>query len=197
MQIIAHRRNTIEDLRQTPKAFGVELDIRSWGNELVVHHDPYIKGESLIAWLEHYDHQLLILNVKEEGLEARLLEIMRSKGIENFFFLDQSLPFLVKFATQNESRCAVRISEYESINTALAFKGLISWVWVDCFSQFPLNAIDTKKLISAGFKLCIVSPELHGRYPEKEIPNLRNLLLSHGIQPDAVCTKRPDLWLSI
>ena len=33
---------------------------------------------------------------------------------------------------------AVRISEFESIETALTLAGKVDWVWVDCFTHFPL-----------------------------------------------------------
>ena len=194
MQIIAHRKNTIADLSQTPSQFGIEVDIRSWGETLTIHHDPFVKGEDFSEWLKHYQHSLLILNVKEEGLEARLIELMKKHGIENYFFLDQSFPFLVKWAKLGEKRLAVRVSEYESIDTALSLKDKVNWIWVDCFTRFPLNANTAKQLKEANFKICLVSPELQGRNAELEIPVLQKLLKVENITPDAVCTKRPDLW---
>ena len=194
MQIIAHRKNTIAELSQTPSQFGIEVDIRSWGEGLTIHHDPFVKGEDFSEWLKHYQHSLLILNVKEEGLEARLIELMKKHGIENYFFLDQSFPFLVKWAKLGEKRLAVRVSEYESIDTALSLKDKVNWIWVDCFTRFPLNANTAKQLKEANFKICLVSPELQGRNAELEIPALQKLLKAENITPDAVCTKRPDLW---
>ena len=194
MQIIAHRKNTIAELSQTPSQFGIEVDIRSWGEGLTTHHDPFVKGEDFSEWLKHYQHSLLILNVKEEGLEARLIELMKKHGIENYFFLDQSFPFLVKWAKLGEKRLAVRVSEYESIDTALSLKDKVNWIWVDCFTRFPLNANTAKQLKEANFKICLVSPELQGRNAELEIPALQKLLKAENITPDAVCTKRPDLW---
>lgn len=194
MQIIAHRKNTIAELSQTPSQFGIEVDIRSWGETLTIHHDPFVKGEDFSEWLKHYQHSLLILNVKEEGLEARLIELMKKHGIENYFFLDQSFPFLVKWAKLGEKRLAVRVSEYESIDTALSLKDKVNWIWVDCFTRFPLNANTAKQLNEANFKVCLVSPELQGRNAELEIPVLQKLLKAENITPDAVCTKRPDLW---
>lgn len=196
MQIIAHRKNTIAELSQTPHEFGIEVDIRSWGDDLVIHHDPFIQGESFKDWLKHYQHRLLILNVKEEGLEARLIDLMKEHGIVNYFFLDQSFPFLVKWAKLGEKRLAARVSEYESIETALRLQNKIDWIWVDCFSEFPLSEDAARRLHDANFKLCLVSPELQGRNAETEIPALQALLKSRNIHADAVCTKRPDLWQS-
>ena len=49
-------------------------------------------------------------------------------------------------------------------------------------------------LCPAGFKLCLVSPELQGRDAHSEIPALAKLLNEQAIAADAVCTKRTDLW---
>jgi hypothetical protein len=194
MKLIAHRRNTMDELRATPTHLGVEVDIRSFGERLVIHHDPYLGGEDFAAWLDHYRHGTLILNVKEEGLEQRLLEMTAARGIEDFFFLDQSFPFLVKTARQGERRCAVRVSEYERIDTALSLAGKIDWVWVDCFTRFPLSEEDASRLHGAGFKLCLVSPELQHRTDAGEIAALRQLLCERHITPEAVCTKWPARW---
>jgi hypothetical protein len=194
MHIISHRVNTIASLKKTSKTYGVEVDIRSFAGTLILHHDPLILGEAFEEWIKFYDHGTLILNVKEEGLEIHLLELMYRYNIENFFFLDQSFPFLRKTAFEGESRCAVRVSEYEDINTALSLSGLIDWAWIDCFSNFPLSLENAESLQNAGFKLCIVSPELQGRGSVSEILRFRNHIQLLGIKGDAVCTKHADLW---
>jgi len=196
MNLIAHRRNTLEELNATPYQYGVEVDIRSFGEQLIIHHDPFVLGTVFEDWLAAYQHGTLILNVKEEGLEAKLISLMKTYGIEDYFFLDQSFPFLVKWAKAGERRCAVRLSEFESIETALTLAGKVDWIWVDCFTRFPLNQDDAHQLKNAGFKLCLVSPELQGRDPNVEIPQLIKTLHHLDISPDAVCTKRPDLWES-
>ena len=194
MKIICHRRNTIEELQATPTQFGVEVDVRTYGDRLIIHHDPFQMGEDFESWLSFYSHGTLILNVKEEGLEERLIKLMQVRGIHDYFFLDQSFPFLRKYAVLGERRCAVRVSEFESLDTALSLAKNIDWVWVDCFTKFPLSAEDSVDLREAGLKLCVVSPELQGRDPEIEIAQMRSLLRDTGICIDAVCTKRPDLW---
>ena len=114
MHKILHRINTIEALENTPLKYGVEVDIRSFGKDLVIHHDPFEQGQSFDEWIKFYRHGTLILNVKEEGLEEKLISMMKLYSINNFFFLDQSFPFMRKTAINGEKRCAVRISEYES-----------------------------------------------------------------------------------
>ncbi|QWD78290.1 phosphatidylinositol-specific phospholipase C/glycerophosphodiester phosphodiesterase family protein [Polynucleobacter sp. MWH-Svant-W18] len=194
MMFISHRRNTIEELNATPLEFGVEVDIRSNNGRLIIHHDPLKEGIDFEGWLKCYKHQTLILNVKEEGLEARLIELMQKYLISDYFFLDQSFPFLVKWSKLGERHCAVRVSEFESIETALALAGEIDWVWVDCFTHFPLSSEDARRLKGAGFKLCLVSPELQGRPFSTEIPLLVNLLHERSICADAICTKQAELW---
>jgi hypothetical protein len=194
MDFIAHRRNTLKELNATPVRYGVEVDIRSVGDRLIMHHEPFVEGESFEDWIVAYRHGTLILNVKEEGLEARLIDVMHKVGIEDYFFLDQSFPFLVKYSNQGMRRSAVRVSEFESVQTALALAGKVGWVWVDCFTRFPLNYVNARFLKEAGFRLCIVSPELQGRDAETGIELLTRQLKDEKIVADAVCTKRPDLW---
>ncbi len=196
MRFIAHRRNALADLAATPAECGIEVDIRSQGNELIVQHDPFQPGDRFDEWISHFRHGTLILNVKEEGLESRLLDCMSRHSIEDFFFLDQSFPFLLKTALAGEQRCAVRVSEMESIDTALSLAGKVSWAWVDCFTRFPLDREQWQALKVAGYRLCIVSPELLGREPVAEILGLRSMFASWGVQPDAVCSKLRmlDAW---
>jgi hypothetical protein len=189
MQFIAHRRNTTLELSQTPAEYGVEIDLRSIGTRLVVQHDPYVDGEDFETWLRGYDHGTLILNVKEEGLEARLLALMTGHRVDEFFFLDQSFPFLIKTAKGGERRCAVRVSEYESLRTVWSLQGLIDWVWIDCFSRFPLERDELEALHQAGFRTCLVSPELQGRRDEREIRSLAQQFAAWSLAPTAVCTK--------
>jgi len=192
---ILHRVNTKQDLLTTPIGFGVEIDIRSNGDKLYLCHDPFSSGDSLEEWLELYNHGTLILNVKEEGLEDRLIELMLKFSIDDYFFLDQSFPFLIKSASKGENKCAVRVSEFENIETAMKLSGKIDWVWIDCFTRFPLTAKDAKRLqIDGGFKLCFVSPELQGRMDKDYIKEYRDGIKSLGISGDAVCTKHPELW---
>lgn len=191
MELIKHRCNTICELKETPLEYGIEIDIRSEGDRLIMHHDPFKGGEDLIEWLGHYRHGTLILNVKEEGLEERILRLMKEYAIGNYFFLDQSFPFLIKWANMGMSKSAVRVSEFESVENALVMKGKVDWVWVDCFTHFPLTGKAIAILKDAGFKLCLVSPELQGHSLER-IQEFSKLI--EGFAIDAVCTKKPELW---
>ena len=193
MIIVEHRRNTIDLLRLTPKFHGTEIDIRSNGLDLIIQHDPFKTGTNLESWLKEYSHELLILNVKEEGLEDAILLLMKKYKIKDYFFLDQSFPFLIKTANNGESRLSVRFSEFESLETVLNLQGLVDWIWIDYFSQTPLNKDNYHLIKKLGFKICLVSPELQG-YSENEIIKLKRDMFNKKIIADAVCTKKPELW---
>ena len=194
MHTILHRINTIDLLEKTSSNFGVEIDIRSNGKNLILHHDPFEQGELFEDWIRSYHHGTLILNVKEEGLESSVLKLMNQYKINDFFFLDQSFPFLRKTTLMGESRCAVRVSEYENIETVLSLSGMVDWVWVDCFTRFPLKKKEADQLTNAGFRLCFVSPELQGRKERAHVIEFRREIELLGIKGDAVCTKYADLW---
>jgi len=194
MIVVHHRRNHAKDLAAVPVEDGVEIDVRSYGKDLIIQHDPFLQGELLSDWLEQYKHQLLILNTKEEGIEQRCLELMNNFNIENFFFLDQTFPLLIKTAILGEKRCAARVSEYESIETAISLNAMVDWIWIDTFTRFPLNAEELRKLSGIGYKLCVVSPELLGRDGKQEIKKMRSYFNSEGLSIDAVCTDLPDCW---
>jgi hypothetical protein len=203
--IINHRVNSIRQLNSIPFDHGVEIDIRYHNNDLIIDHDPFEhhnnNPELLKNFLEHWKHSgPLILNLKTEGIEEKCMSVMEFCKIKNWFFLDMSMPFLVRYSlmTKDEGsnilprNLAVRFSEYEPIEYALSFSGKASWVWVDCFNYLPLDMENYKKLKNAGFKICIVSPELQN-HPSHKISDFSNQVKNMEI--DAVCTKSPELWL--
>jgi len=184
---IAHRINTVEELKILPKEFGVELDLRDEGNELILQHDPFVSGEKFSDYLAHYQHGTMILNIKSERIEHKALELLNKSNITDYFFLDSSFPMIRLLSHQGEHKCAVRFSEYECLNTVMAMKGVIDWVWVDCFTRLPIDTKSFRILKDAGFKLCLVSPELQAR-PE-DIESYRIELENSGIIFDAICCK--------
>ena len=96
MEIIIHRVNTIKKLETVDSNFGVEIDIRSNDGKLILQHDPFEYGDSFDEWLKSYKHGKIILNIKEEGLEDYIIKSLNNHHIDNYFFLDQSFPFLIK-----------------------------------------------------------------------------------------------------
>lgn len=191
MLTIQHRVNTAAQLATVPTEFGVELDLRDRGDRLILQHDPFADGEDFDQYLTHYRHGLMILNVKSERIEPRVLELVRAANVPDYFFLDCSFPMIRWLAARGERKIAVRFSEFEPVESALALAGQVDWVWVDCFTKMPLTPDTYGRLKGAGFKLCAVSPELQGRAVETIAEHAAELA---PYPVDAVCTKRPDLW---
>ena len=194
MLIIKHRQNCSSDLSSLDTSYGAEIDIRSDGAKLYIHHDPFKEGESLSTWLSSYRHGKLILNVKEEGLESSIIALLQTYDITDYFFLDQSFPFIQRYKDDSRIISAVRVSEYEPLITPILLSNYIKWLWVDYFTCFPLNLYEFKYLQSLGFSLCLVSPELQGHSLSK-LQDLKFFLSSNRLNPEAVCTKFPELWL--
>jgi hypothetical protein len=184
---IAHRINTIEELRSTPREYGVEIDLRESGNNIILQHDAFKGGILLDEYLENYSHGLMILNIKSERIEHKALELLRKHGIKDYFFLDSSFPMIHLLSSEGEKNLAIRFSEFEGLDTVMAMKGKASWVWVDCFTKLPINKEIYRKLKDSGFKLCLVSPELENR--DMDIENYRDTLAKENIVFDAICTK--------
>jgi hypothetical protein len=190
---IAHRINTPQALAATPQEYGVEMDLHAYGDRLVVHHDAFTDAVDFDEWLDEYHHAFVILNVKEEGIETRVREMTLARGIENFFMLDLSFPALMKMIRADESRVALRVSEYEAAAGPVAMAGLAEWIWLDVFHGFPVSREDYHKMRDANYKFCLVSPELHGR-DKNEIAEMQATMKEMGVSVEAVCTKFPELW---
>lgn len=192
---IAHRVNTIEELRTLPKEFGVEIDLRDRGDRLILQHDPFSDGEDFEVYANEYQHGTMILNIKSERIEHRVLDVLKKNNITNYFFLDSTIPMTYLLSNSGENNIAVRFSEIEPIENVLAMKDRCKWVWVDCFSHLPLTKEIEVKLKKAGYKLCLVSPELQGR--NDDLRAYKRQIEKEKIQVDAVCTKKSNfkLWL--
>lgn len=206
MIYIQHRIHQLQELEALPSSYGLECDIRYHENELILAHDPFHHHETspprfetlLKAFVDKGMQGPLILNVKTEGVEERCLELLEKYKPSSWFFLDLSMPYFCKYAELaqagtrkgfSKENLAVRFSEYEPIEYSLSFQNKAAWVWVDCFTHWPLDQKSVKRLHEAGFKLCLVSPELQKHPLEKidELPIDLSLIA-------AVCTKHPERW---
>ena len=185
MEYIAHRVNTIKELKQTPTEYGVELDLRDFENKLILQHDPFKDGEEFEEYLKYYKHGTMILNIKSERIEFRVLELIKKYNINKYFFLDSSFPMIYQLVKQGENNIALRYSEFEGIDTLKNMIGSVKWVWVDCFTKFPLD-INSYKILKESFKLCLVSPELQGH---SESMLAQFYAKTKEITFDAICTK--------
>ena len=198
MLYCCHRINTVAELKAIPVAYGIELDLGDdIGGNIYMAHDPFVMGELFENFLQHYRHAFLILNIKSERIEYRVLELLRKYGVSDYFFLDSSFPMIYKLSSEGEQNIALRFSEYEGIDTLLAMKGRVNWIWIDCFTQNPLTKDIYHILKAAGFKLCFVSPELQ-QQPAK-IEEYKTYFTENQIELDMICTKvyNIDKWLKL
>ena len=188
---ISHRMNEIPF---EPSTDGIEFDIRDSAGEIIVTHDPYSKGCTFRAYVDFLrqlpgcSDKLYIVNVKSEGIELDAIHIMETAGLRNFFLLDCSFPRIKALAfNHNESRLAIRVSEYEGTDTAIKISGRVGWIWLDVFTCLPICREDVEMLRSHGYKICLVSPELQGQ-PDR-IEEYAAQMVAEGWIPDAICGK--------
>jgi len=196
MEYIAHRINTVSELINLPTGYGVEIDLRdSVDNTIYISHDPFTPGENFETYLQHYKHGTMILNIKSERIEFKVLKLIKKYGISKYFFLDSSFPMIHTLASNGERNVALRYSEYEGIDTLRAMQGRVDWIWVDCFTKLPIDHELFLQFKKMGYNLCLVSPELQGR--EEDIENYKTYMASQEIVFDAICTKHYNVsrWL--
>lgn len=196
MKFIAHRVNKAEELEKLSAEYGVELDLRDGLNgRIYIQHNPFEPGEDFEDYIEHYHHGTMILNVKSERIELRILDLLEKYKITDYFFLDSSFPMIFLLSEQGENNIALRLSEYEGMDTIRNMAGRVNWIWVDCFTKIPIGKNELDELKSMGYKTCFVSPELQGR--DKDIEEYKEYLMSQGMQFDAICTKNYNIkrWM--
>jgi len=193
MKIFHHRINTSEQLVEIPSIDGVEIDIRSRGQDIILEHDPFKDGQLFTEWLKHWQGQSLILNVKEEGIEERTLEVLSAYTNLEYFFLDQSFPFLARTINSGNKNTAVRVSDLESVDTALLMN--CDWVWIDCFlGDWNFLPGVVRLLQDSGRKICLVSPELVRDNTLNELQLLQDVLKDNNLFVQGVCTKLKAFW---
>lgn len=188
-KFICHRINTIPELLNVPEDFGVEFDVRDYASNLILSHDPFntnLNSESLDNYLAHIGPRFMMINVKSERVEPQILELLGSNT--NYAFLDSTLPMMHVLSTKYKiNNIVARFSEYEPLEYCVALKNVSDWIWVDCITKFSLDESTYCELQKLNKKICIVSPELHGR--QSDISNVRNILMQRNIIPDAICCK--------
>jgi hypothetical protein len=195
---LRHRVNRIADLDGLDPSWGAEIDLRSdpcRPGAIHLSHDPWTSGDDFAAWAVRAVARGLagpvLLNTKEDGLEARALEIAAAAGLRDVCFLDTALPTLVQWTLVcGDPRFAVRLSVHEPLAALAPFRGRAAWAWVDCFDAQPLSAA-VVAAARADFRVCLVSPELQGG-------GVGDLDRFAALWPlaDAVCTKDPAAWVA-
>ena len=190
VEFICHRINTVGELNKINNQFGVEIDLRDdhKSGKIILSHDPFLEGEYFENYLKEYEHNTLILNIKSERIEIECLELLNKYNIKHYFFLDSSFPLIYLLNRDyNNNHFACRFSEYENLNNILDNKDMYKYIWIDCFTKFPLNKENYKVIVREDVKICIVSPELQKQSDKIEI--YRNYIILNNIIPDMICCK--------
>lgn len=195
MRIIQHRINSIQALAGVPAESGIEFDIRTFNDSMVLNHEPMQNGESVADLLSRSGtlNAPLIFNVKEDGLEEMLLELIQANEVREYFFLDSQVPTIMRLHEERNMRSfAARYSHVENLDYVFNMKPYCEWVWVDCFPGFFPKIDELREMQSAGFRLCVASPELQPKNT-REISTYKDIKGILG-PDDAVCTKKPQVW---
>jgi hypothetical protein len=193
MEIIIHRVNTVKELKKIPHNFGIEIDIRTYKDKIILNHEPYCSGDTLINYIKYYAHGTLVINIKESGIENDILKLIRkNKKIKSFFLLDVEIPYLFYCIKSKEKSVALRTSHYEPFNNLKYFNKKFSWIWIDTIKK--INFSKNEILAINNFKTCLVCPERWGK--PKEILQYFNYFKKNNIRLDAVMTslKYAKIW---
>ncbi|WP_421856336.1 hypothetical protein [Marinomonas sp.] len=183
------KNNACAFLRSFSLGFGTETDIRDYKGELVVSHD--IANEDCISvrdFFEIYnkfDNTLpLALNIKADGLQLKLKELIEQYNITNYFVFDMSVPDALQYL-KIRVNSFTRESEYEK---EPSFYSDACGVWLDEFDKHWINKNTIEKHIKNKKKICIVSPDLHKRKYKEEWLHYKNIEKELCINNLMICT---------
>lgn len=156
--------------------FGTETDIRDLAGTLVISHDMPDSGcmsvESFLELYCRYDKSLpLALNIKADGLQTHLKELLYSKGIVNYFVFDMSVPDALGYVAR-DMNAFTRQSEYEVVPS---FYDQARGVWLDEFRDHWISEEVIAQHLQNRKSVCIVSPELHRREFLREWEDYRRI----------------------
>ncbi len=203
MQIIAHRgfwktqeekNSRVALARAMECGYGFETDFRDFGGKVLISHNPPI-GDELTAdelfrlYAESGRKGTLALNIKADGLQDMMRDLLEKYGIENYFLFDMSVCDTIPYI-ERKMKIASRSSEFEPY---LPFYKDSEVVWVDYFDGRTNIVDELRKYIADGKIPCVVSPELHGLPYEPMWQMLNEQIVNGKIVNDIMlCTDVPD-----
>ena len=189
MKLVIHRINSVKKLKKIPNIYGVEIDIRAYKKKLVLSHDSHKPGDDFVEYLKNYSHSLLVANIKEAGIEDRVIKEIKKSNIKNYFLLDVEFPYIYKSSRKGFKNIAIRFSEEESIETVKNYINKVNYVWIDTFTKFPINNKNIK--ILNKFHKCLVSPDRWNR--PKDIKKYIKIIKRNKLQIDSVMTSKTNI----
>ena len=173
MRILSHRGFWLEPSeKNTPGAFarsfrsgfGTETDIRDLDGGLVIAHDPPQRGamtaEDMLTLHGAIGPALpLAINVKADGLQAMTAALFDRFRLSEAFVFDMSIPDMLQWLKIGVP-VYTRLSDIEP-EPLLADR--CAGIWLDGFHSDWWDAATIERQLEAGRRVCIVSPDLHGR----------------------------------
>jgi hypothetical protein len=205
VKILCHRgrwatrseQNTLEAFEAAwDRGWGIETDVRDRGSELLISHDSptgdqMSLGELLDAWTERGGETPIALNVKADGLGARVATTVEEVAVDPLFVFDMSVPDLVAW-TSGPGAAVPAYTRWSDLEPDPVLLDRTRGLWLDAFTNdFWWSPADLAEHLEAGRGVVIVSPELHGRQPDAHWAWLAGLdIASHpGL---AICTDDPE-----
>jgi len=173
MEIISHRgfwtevrekNSEVAFKRSFENGFGLETDIRDYNGELVISHDIPEAGcltfQRLLEIYRDLDSKLLLaLNIKSDGLQVAIGELLKKYNVTNCFVFDMSVPDMLGYL-KSQLTVFSRHSEYEN---KPVFYDQVTGIWIDAFENEWWGEETIKLHLEEQKSVCIVSPELHRR----------------------------------
>src|SRR5262249_46161083 len=101
----------------------------------------------------------LALNIKSDGLQALVGACLQKFGVRDYFLFDMAVPDAVGYLRKG-MQVFTRHSELER---EPAYYMRACGVWMDAFDEDWITASAVTAHLDAGKRVCVVSPELHGR----------------------------------
>lgn len=186
---IMHKVNTVEAMKTVDKRFGMEVDVRERNGKIIMEHDAFKDGQLFEDLLVEYKHRFIAVDIKCEGIETAVAELLKKYGIKDYFLLGMTLPWSIKLINSGMRNISFHFSEIEPLGTAKNMVGKADWVWVDCFTKLPFD-MESYSFLKRHFKICLGSPDMLGR--KQDIKTYKEQLKEMPV--DAVCTDYPELW---
>lgn len=197
MKVLSHRgywknpgeKNALSAFsRSLQLGFGLETDLRDCRGRIVVSHDMPVGTEpeldQLMELFRGSDHPLA-LNIKADGMAVALKDRLSRCDIKDWFAFDMSIPDMRSYLDHRMPVFA-RFSEVERDPPWLDEVG---GIWFDSFHGEDLDKGRISEYLRAGKRVCIVSPELHGRQYQDAWQALRTLSDAEGVM---ICTDYPE-----
>jgi hypothetical protein len=206
MKILSHRgywksesekNSLIAFERSFRLGFGTETDFRDFNGRLVISHDvptsggDWIYADDFFECYKSFDLSMpLALNIKSDGIQRLLGDMLSKYNVDNYFVFDMSIPDTIGYLKSGLNVFS-RQSEFEPNP---AFFNDVKGIWLDEFNSHWISKDLILNYLNHGKKICIVSPDLHNRSYHLEWETYKNseIKLNDKFENFWLCTDYPE-----